>query len=615
LLPMCGISGIISLNREKVNLPRLRQMSQSLAHRGPDGEDVYINPGGNAGFAHRRLAIIDKSPAAAQPMHIGKRYTIVHNGEIYNYRELRATLERAGYTFRTESDTEVVVTAYQHYGNECLQHFDGMFAFAIWDEAAQTLFAARDRFGEKPFFYFIDEEELVFASEMKALWAAGVSREVNEKMLYNYITLGYTQNPEDAAETFFTNIQKLPARSFLQYDARSHQLIQEVYWDITIHATRQEASEQELINQFSYLLQQSVTRRLRSDVPVGTSLSGGLDSSAVLRMVTDITSAPVKTFSAIFPGFERDESRYVQEMTAATQSENVAIQCSIDEVISNFETVCYHQEEPFQSASVLAQFSVYKTARQQGIPVLLDGQGADEILAGYHKYYPWYWLELFRSNKKRLQQELAQARAAGVTVPWSWKNKLAAWFPSHAAVWLKRMRTRQQRHHPDLDPAFLEVCGQSYYTIPHIDNLNGVLYYNTLINGLEELLRYADRNAMAHGVEVRLPFLNHELVQFVFALPSAYKIRDGRTKWILRKSMENLLPATITGRTDKVGFEPPQLQWMQDRRLQEYIHESRRRLVKYGILRATALQKIIRPMDAHAAGNNDWKYLLAGRLV
>ena len=612
---MCGIAGIISPNREKVNQPRLRQMSQALAHRGPDGEAVYISPGGNAGMTHRRLAIIDRSPAAAQPMHVGNRYTIVHNGEIYNYRELRAMLERAGHSFRTQSDTEVIAMAYLHYGTACLQHLDGMFAFAIWDEEAQTLFAARDRFGEKPFFYSFNEEELLFASEMKALWAAGITREVNETMLYNYITLGYTQNPDDAAETFFAGIERLPARSYLLYDARNQQLKEEVYWDIDVQTTTHQASEQELVNRFSQLFQHSVNLRLRSDVPVGTSLSGGLDSSAVLSVATALTNAPVKSFSATFPGFERDESKYVKEMADAAGSENVEIQCSIDEAISNFETVCYHQEEPFQSASILAQCSVYKTAQRHGVKVLLDGQGADEILAGYHKYYPWYWQELLRTDKQLLQQELTKARAAGIAAPWSWKHKLAAWFPSHAAALLRRLRARQQRRHPDLDPAFLEVCGRSYYTLPHIDNLNGILYYNTLINGLEELLRYADRNAMAYGVEVRLPFLSHELVQFVFSLPAAYKIRDGRTKWILRKSMENQLPASITGRTDKVGFEPPQQQWMHDPRLQEYIHESRRRLVKYGVLKASALQKKIRPMDAHAAGNNDWRYLLAGRLV
>jgi asparagine synthase (glutamine-hydrolysing) len=222
---------------------------------------------------------------------------------------------------------------------------------------------------------------------------------------------------------------------------------------------------------------------------------------------------------------------------------------------------------------------------------------------------------LFRKNKNLLQQELAAARQAGVEEQWGWKNKLAASYPSFAAMYLKRKRTKGQRHHPDLTRSFVEEAGESYYTTPHIDQLNGVLYYNTFLNGLEELLRYADRNAMAHGVEVRLPFLNHELVQFIFSLPGNYKIRDGRTKWLLRETMENKIPAPILHRTDKTGFEPPQQQWMQDERLQEYMREAMRGLVKNGVLRASVLDKKIQPLDAHAAENYNWRYLLAGRLL
>lgn len=589
-------------------------MTKVLAHRGPDGEKFWINPKGNTGFGHRRLSIIDLSEAAAQPMHYANRYTILHNGEIYNYKELRETLHQNGYIFRTQSDTEVILAAYDCYGPECLQHFDGMFAFAIWDEEQQELFAARDRFGEKPFFFYFDNDQFLFASEMKALWAAGVPKVVNEKMLFNYLALGYTQNPANPEETFFNDIYKLPARHFLKYKLHSKELTRELYWDVDIDKTREGATEDEVIKEFRSLFTLSVSRRMRSDVPLGTSLSGGLDSSSVLATMYELSPSTYNTFSATFPGFPRDESKYIWMIAKDCGAKNFQVQPSVDTVLNNFEKICYHQEEPFQSSSIGAQYSVYELAAQHQVKVLLDGQGADEVLAGYFKYYHWYWQELFRSNKKLLQRELAEARQAGVRERFGWKHKLAASFPQFSTIYLSRQRSREQRRHSDFTNAFIDQSGESYYETPHHDRLNGVLYYNTFINGLEELLRYADRNAMAHGVEVRLPFLQHQLVEFLFSLPAKYKIRDGRTKWLLRKAMEPTVPAAILQRTDKIGFEPPQQLWMNDKKLQEYMKEAMRALVKKGILRQQVLDKKIQPLDAHAAENYNWRYLLAGRL-
>jgi asparagine synthase (glutamine-hydrolysing) len=612
---MCGIAGIISSNQDLVTTQRLRAMTQSLAHRGPDGEGHYINPAGSAGLGHRRLSIIDLSEAAAQPMHYADRYVIVHNGEIYNYKELRKSLQQKGYAFRTQSDTEVITAAYDCYGKDCLQQFDGMYAFAIWDEKEQELFAARDRFGEKPFFFFIDEEQFVFASEIKALWRAGVEKKMNERLLFNYLTLGYTSNPGDQQETFFSNILKLPARHFLQYRLSGHELSIELYWDIDATSTTKPSGEEAAIATFKELFTNSVSVRLRSDVPIGNSLSGGLDSSSVLSTMTRLTNAGYKTFSATFPGFEKDESEYIRKAAWACGAENIEVQISEEEIINDFEKICYHQDEPFQSSSVWAQFSVYEAARRYGVKVLLDGQGADELLAGYYKYYHWYWQELYRTDKAMLERELAAARQLGVQEPWGLKNKLAALFPSQGAAILSRQRIRAQKQHPDLRSEFVAAYGQSYYHTPHMDSLNGVLYYNTFLNGLEELLRYADRNAMAHGVEVRLPFLQHELAAFIFSLPSTCKIREGRTKWILRKAMEGKVPDAIIQRTDKIGFEPPQQQWMNNKRLQEYMREAMRGLEKEGILQTGVADKKIQPRGAHAADNYQWRYLLAGRLL
>ena len=608
---MCGIAGILSADTAKISPERLKKMTDAIAHRGPDGEASWVSESGLAGFGHRRLAIIDLSPAGVQPMHYRERYTIVHNGELYNYLELRSLLQAKGYTFFSKTDTEVIVAAYDHFGSGCLQYFDGMFAFVIWDEQEKTAFLARDRFGEKPLFFYRDDEQFIFASELKALWAAGVKKESNPKMLFNFLTIGYTQNPTDGFETFFQEIFKLPARSFLLYRPLSGTTEVSSYWDIEIAQT-QSIKEENAIDTFCSLLDTSISRRLRSDVRLGTSISGGLDSSSIVAGILRQPDAPrpMLSFSALFPGFEKDESAYVRLLTQHFSLENYPTTPSAVDLVRDFERLAYHQEEPFLSSSIYAQFQVFGLAAAHSVKVLLDGQGADELLAGYHKYYSWYWQELYRSDKKAFALELEAARESGISDRWTWKNRLAAHLPVYAGIFLKKKRTAQQRRSSDLARDFVRQYGESYYDIPHIDRLSGILYYNTFMNGMEELLRYADRNSMAHGVEVRLPFLNHELVEFVFSLPSHFKIREGWTKWLLRRSMEDVLPSAIVWRRDKTGFEPPQRLWMQDPMLQDYIQEAKRDLVKAGILSSRVLQKKIQPQEAHAAENHDWRYLV-----
>ena len=606
---MCGIAGILSADAAQITQGRLEQMTASLAHRGPDGEGVWVSASGLAGLGHRRLSIIDLSPAGAQPMHYLGRFTIVHNGEVYNYPELRSLLQTKGYTFSSQTDTEVIVAAYAHFGAECLSYFDGMFAFAIWDSTEKRLFLARDRFGEKPLFFCRDEERFLFASELKAIWAAGVKKESNPKMLFNFLTIGYTQNPGDGFETFFRDISKLPPRSYLYYYPLTGRLETASWWDVEVTQTKT-IKEESAVDHFCDLLYTSVRRRLRSDVRLGTSLSGGLDSSSIVACVMRQKEAPegLPSFSAIFPGFEKDESFFVRLLTQHFALENYPVTPTADDLIRDFQRLVYHQEEPFTSSSIYAQFSVFGLAAANSVKVLLDGQGADELLAGYHKYFRWYWQELYRSDKKAFALELDAAQES--ENKWTWKNRLAARLPVYAGLYLKKKRTSEQRRSSDLSRDFVRQYGQSYYDIPHVDRLSGILYYNTFINGMETLLRYADRNSMAHGVEVRLPFLNHELAEFVFSLPSHFKIREGWTKWLLRSSMEDVLPPAITWRKDKTGYEPPQKSWMQDPRLQEYIRESRRALVSAGILNGKVLQKKIQPQDAHAAENKDWRYLV-----
>ena len=611
-------------------------MMDAIAHRGPDGEGFWINSSGIAGLGHRRLSIIDLSSVAAQPMHltpalsingegVNNRYSIVHNGEIYNYIELKEELQKRGYAFQSQSDTEVILAAYDCWNDECVDHFDGMFAFVIWDEKEKELFAARDRFGEKPFFYYFDDKQFVFASEMKALWAGGIERKPNLKMLFNFVTIGYVDNPNKPDETFFENISKLPAASFLKYQAARHELIIEKYWDIDLDQENKKISDEEAVEQFKQLFYISVRRRLRSDVSVGTSLSGGLDSSSVVAAIKSVTKAsPIGgarlsegqglagAFTAVFPNFEKDESAFAKQVANKFSLQQFTAAVSANDLVNDLEKFLHHQEEPFGSASAFIQYKVFELAKQHNVKVLLDGQGADEILAGYHKYYKWYWQELFHKRKLLRSGELQAAKKNGVKDNFGLKNIIASLFPDFASVILERQYLLNALRQEDLTKDFVKLQSkEAYYATPTHFNLNGVLYFNTCLHGLEELLRYADRNSMAHGREIRLPFLNHELVEFIFSLPSHFKIRHGWTKWVLRKSMKAELPEEVIWRKEKVGFEPPQESWMQDKKIQDVIISAKKKLVSEKILKPEVVNKKVHPLAAYDADNYDWRYLAA----
>jgi len=612
---MCGIAGFTSKSPHNTNR-NIDFAIDCLQHRGPEAKQTWTNNDGSIQFGHTRLCIIDTSSAASQPMHYGNRYTIIYNGELYNYVEIRNELQSKGYHFTSYSDTEVIVASYAEYKEACLQKFDGMFAFAIWDEADKTLFAARDRFGEKPFYFHYDEQQFAFASEMKALWTIGFQKEVNPAMLYNFLSIGYTANPADPTETFYRNIKSLPAASYLFFDQQKHKLTLSKYWQPFIDVNTS-ITDEEALQTFDHLLQASVQKRLRSDVAIGTSLSGGLDSSTIVAYCSRLASAQYthKAFTAVFEGFEKNEEPYAKQIATQFGLQHHLVPISNDEIPSLMDTVMAHQEIPVGSASALAQFKVYEAAKKAGVTVLLDGQGADEILAGYSKYYKWYWQELYRSKQLGKTAEIKKARALGIKEPFGLQNKIAALFPEFAASMLQSRKAKAAFNHPYISPEFAFANKQNlYYATPTTFDLNGALYFNTFVHGLNELLHLADRNSMAHATEVRLPFLNHQLVEFLFTLPASFKIRDGWTKWILRKSAEPLLTKEIVWRKEKVGFEPPQKRWMQLKDVQEAITESKRVLVAQNVLNASVLNKKIQPHDAHAADNFDWKIWTASYL-
>jgi asparagine synthase (glutamine-hydrolysing) len=561
---MCGIAGIIS-SFKPVSESNILKMTDAIIHRGPDGSGAWISDKKEVGLGHRRLSIIDLSNAGHQPMHYLNRYTITFNGEIYNYLELKQQLLAAGYQFNSVSDTEVILAAYDKYGEGCLKLFDGMFAFAIWDNQDHTLFLARDRFGEKPLFYAQVDGQFIFSSEIKALWAWGLPRKINGRMLFNYYYFKSLCNPDDLSETFYSNISQLkPAHSMLVI-ADGKILDSKCYWYIPEQAVHHEINDQEAKEKFSYIFSESVKRRLRSDVPVGSSLSGGLDSSVVVATINQLKESTViqKTFSATFPGSKKDESNYINLILKSIKAEGYSCSPTDDSIASNIDRIIAHQDEPFNSLSIAAQYEVMRLARNNGVIVLLDGQGADEYLCGYPGHVDSYLIDLKTNNPSKYKQELETFHSVHSSNSINSINRR-----------IKRMKMKKWMGPKMIDQVLLakqKISGVSplvndlitsgdkvFYNRTYLhENLHTMLHYATFKGGLQELLRYADRNSMAHSIEVRLPFLSHELVEFVFSLPDHFKFRSGFTKFILRKGMENILPSEICWRKDKIGYEVP----------------------------------------------------------
>jgi asparagine synthase (glutamine-hydrolysing) len=579
---MCGIAGIIASTARPDAFIRLRSMTDAIIHRGPDGEGHWVSSNGHVGFGHRRLSIIDLSDNGRQPMHYAEgRYTITFNGEIYNYIEIKKELLLKGYSFVSDSDTEVLLALYDLKKEKCLEDLDGMFAFAIWDELDKTLFIARDRFGEKPLYYALENGALYFASEMKALWAAGVQRKVNEARLLGFIASGEVDNDTWNGETFYTGIKKLRPATYLLVSPEL-QVQEKTYWTLSLTDIGEGYDLRGVINKFEELFSDSIKLRMRSDVTVGTSLSGGLDSSYIVAVMNAILGGKnaINTFSAKFPGFERDESQYIGQVTAHLPAlKPFEVFPGPEGLVEDFKKLCHHQEEPFQSASIYAQYKVFELARKHQTTVLLDGQGADEILAGYLPYYGDYLKQMFFWNRKNYRSELKAYNAN--------HGDYAA---LNAFEKTETLRMRLGRYKDEVLKAEKPYPG-NYMKQQLRRDLLGVNF--------QTLLRYADRNAMAHSVETRLPFLSHHLVEWVFTLPDHFLLHHGWSKYLMRSSAEKLLPADVVWRKRKVGYEPPQTKWLQALGIEELLIKAKKQF------------QVQKQENNSYTNSQDWKLLMA----
>lgn len=569
---MCGIAGIVSL--KGFNHQSLVAMTDLIAYRGPNSfgfaydslrhgslpeliHNQYESPRTPTpvvGLGNRRLAILDISDAGNQPMAIEDgSHCITFNGEIYNYKEVRSELELLGHTFRSGTDTEVILRSYQQWGEACLHRFNGMWSFALWNRRERTLFCARDRFGVKPFYYAVVDGRFYFGSEIKQiLQGSQINRTANPRCVHHFLASGLV---DFSAETFFSTIYQLQGGHLLRLKL-SEPLTPTIerYWELRI-APQPAMSEEDATDEFRHRFRAAVKLRLRSDVPVGVCLSGGLDSSAVLCQARNLSpSVEFQTFSACFEESSIDERDYISAAVTSARASGHEVYPLAGPFWNAIRTITYHQDEPLISTGPFPQWCVMEEAHKSQVPVLLGGQGGDETLCGYRKFRYFYLWHLLRKADPAFFRELALSMRNGTRFYWA----------TGAAA--KYLPTPLQRPfsllHRIATPEFRKEYGHSKIDLGAASSLAHRQKIDLTLSSLPALLHLEDRMSMAHSIESRLPFLDYELAEFTVNCPPSLKLRDGWSKWLLRNSLRGTLPEKIRLRRTKLGFDTPNDKWV-----------------------------------------------------
>lgn len=608
---MCGITGILALDKHKpIDTHLLAQMTELIRHRGPDDAgylcvrentvssysapdstpevrkrypllDQSVKP--RLGLGFRRLAILDLSESGHQPMsdtQLGLH--IVFNGEIYNYIELREELKQAGYEFHTQTDTEVILKAYHAWGADCLRRFNGIWAFAIWDSKQNSLFCSRDRFGVKPFYYCVHEGILYFGSELKQLLATQVDKCLNYPMLWRSMKINALQVYGE--ETFWSGIKALEAGHCLSVKDGEIILKRYHHLDPAMFETSK-LSFPDAVDRYRELFERAVRWQMRSDVEVGACLSGGLDSSAIVGIASRQTGRTMQTFSAWFDGVpELDERKWIQEVVLASGSSSHLISPNAEDADNWFNEVTWFNDLP-PGSPFTAQYSVMRLAQRHRIKVLLDGQGSDELTGGYRHAQYRHYADLIRSGQAGITLREIKSHLKGKKVG----QRLGNLGKIFLSTFLSEPNLYQQEFkHLRFDPfnAEFQSKARSAQSTPILDRiantgsgkLSNFLYNMIYSTSLPTLLHWEDRMSMAASIESRVPFLDHELVEFAFSLPSQYKIRGGQGKFIHRKAMQDIVPPAIFARKAKSVFGSPFTQlWLRGRlrkQVEEMLHSS-----------------------------------------
>lgn len=517
---MCGIIGIVGENAQ-VNIAE--QMLKTQQHRGPDANKIWSNQ--NIILGHNRLSIIDLNQNANQPMMSNcGRYTIVFNGEIYNYKELK--LQLSDYSFKTNSDTEVLLALYVKMGKDCLNELNGMFAFAIWDNYEQKLFAARDRFGVKPFYFTQYNNTLYFSSEIKTLWHSGQKKEKNLKVWSNYLSYGTYGLPN---ETFWKDIYQIEAGHFFEYKSNNQSVKTVKWYDFVGNISNYpKLTLDELRENYYYLLIDSIKLRFRADVPVGFNISGGLDSSALLALINKVypEKNTIEAFTFYSNDQRYDELPWVKKMIQQTKNRLNECLLKVDEIPELVKKISYFQDEPFGGFPTLAYSNIFKKARENGVLVLLDGQGMDEAWAGYDYYQ----------------------NSSGFVIQGT-----------------KKMPVRPEV----ISEGFFKLSKKEVYEKPFDDELQNLQFRDLFYTKIPRALRFNDRISMMYSTELREPFLDYRLVELAFAQDKSTKIKNGQSKWLLRELVKDFVNSEIA-LAPKRPLQTPQREWLSEN-LKEWV--------------------------------------------
>jgi asparagine synthase (glutamine-hydrolysing) len=609
---MCGICGIFHSDRAgAVNRDLLLTMNRQIVHRGPDDDGFFVD--GNVGLAMRRLSIIDIQTGHQPLSNEDGSVWITFNGEIYNYQDLRKQLEQSGHRYRTQSDTETIVHLYEEYGRDCVQHLRGMFAFAIWDRSNRSLFIARDRLGIKPLYYRYDGRTLLFGSEIKTILSyPGVTREFERSTLAEYLAFGYISGEQ----TMYAGIRKLLPGHILTVDEQG-KLETSSYWDLTVKADDDSQPREYYVRQYREKLEQCVASHLMSDVPLGVFLSGGLDSSAVAALTTKIRKEPIETFSVGYGEETYSELPYARTIADHLKSIHHEVLLSRDEFFQALPRLIWHEDEPIVWPSSVSLYFVARLAKER-VTVVLTGEGSDETLGGYARY-PWTLLNyqadsVYRRLTPAALRDLLRKRINASQLSGSSKRKLshtflgrdgASWTSFYFDNFYSAFSAAEQEEL--LIPGARQTAGDAYAgPMKHWEHSSGDLLHRLLYTDIKtylvELLMKQDQMSMAASIESRVPFLDHELVEFTASIPAKYSTKGMAGKCILKSAVADLLPAEIVNRK-KLGFPTPWEYWLKGPQLEHLEHLlQERRTLQRGLFRDKVVQHLF---AEHRAGTRD----------
>jgi asparagine synthase (glutamine-hydrolysing) len=565
---MCGICGVFDLRGDAVERSLVERMSVAMEHRGPDGHGVHMD--GAVGLGHRRLSIIDVEGGGQPFSNEARTLHLVFNGEIYNFLELRQELEERGHVFKTRSDTEVILRAYEHWGRDCVKRFNGMFAFALWDRTRQQLFMARDHLGVKPLYYVHLGRRILFASEVKALLAEPQSpRAVNLKALGQLFTLRYVPSPA----TLFDGIHKLPPGHCMTVSTAGVKV--ERFWTRT-PAVCIGQSEEDLVERYQCLLEDAVRLQMRSDVPVGLFLSSGLDSSALLVLMSRYSREPVCTFTIGFEGGDANETADARELAGWQGARHEEMIVGASDYEKYFERYLWDLEEPVGNETAAAFYFVSHLAGQR-VKVALSGQGADEPWAGYHRhlgfkvsrYYSALPAMITERGIRPLIEQFATSerllRAVDSLAEPDLLTRLVKVYSFYSPAMKERLFLPWLRAEVSADGAEARDALRTLQSeVGKLDPLTQMLYIDTRTNLPDDLLMVSDKTSMANSVEARVPYLDHRIVEFIETLPASLKLRRTTGKYLHKKALEKWLPREVVYR-EKKGFANPIDRWLKDR--------------------------------------------------